>query len=106
MYHQQPPLTSHPLVQISEYNVKPEDQKGIKGLMNIVSKEITMRGFLYQSIAGPWAAKFKEDVTKGLKDGSIKAKLHVVEGIENGPEGFVGMLRGENFGKAVLKIGE
>ncbi|TLD22846.1 hypothetical protein PspLS_07139 [Pyricularia sp. CBS 133598] len=91
---------------ISEYNVKPEDQKGIKGLMNIVSKEITMRGFLYNSIAGAWAAQFKEDVTKGLKDGSIKAKLHVVDGIENGPEGFVGMLRGENFGKAVLKISE
>ncbi|TLS28628.1 hypothetical protein PpBr36_00610 [Pyricularia pennisetigena] len=85
---------------ISEYNVKPEDQKGIKGLMNIVSKEITMRGFLVNSLAGAWAAKFTEDVTKGLKDGSIKAKLHVVDGIDNGPEGFVGMLRGENFGKA------
>ncbi|KAI6356917.1 hypothetical protein MCOR25_007824 [Pyricularia grisea] len=91
---------------ISEYNVKPEDQKGIKGLMSIVSKEITMRGFLYNSIAPAWSAQFKEDVTKGLKDGSIKAKLHVVDGIENGPAGFVGMLRGENFGKAVLKIGE
>jgi len=31
--------------------------------------------------------------------------MHVTEGIEQGPEGFVGMLQGKNFGKAVLRIG-
>ncbi|MGG6496079.1 UNVERIFIED_CONTAM: hypothetical protein NY603_24495 [Bacteroidetes bacterium 56_B9] len=39
-----------------------------------------------------------------IHDGSFKVKLHVTEGIDNAPEGFVGMLEGKNFGKALLEV--
>jgi NADPH-dependent curcumin reductase CurA len=47
-----------------------------------------------------------ENISKWLHEGSIKAKMSVTEGIDNAPEGFVGMLQGKNFGKAVLKIAD
>lgn len=54
---------------------------------------------------GPKHAKeHQENVTRWLKDGSFKAKIHEWQGIENAAEAFVGMLKGENFGKAVLKV--
>ena len=52
--------------------------------------------------------RYKEEhvknVGKWLKDGSFKAKVHVTEGIENGPKGLVELFEGKNFGKSVLKI--
>lgn len=52
--------------------------------------------------------KYYEDHIKTLSpwivDGSVTAKLYITEGIDNAPEGFVGMLAGRNFGKALLQI--
>ena len=45
-------------------------------------------------------------LTSWLEDGTFKAQEDVTKGIENGPEGFVGMLQGKNFGKGVLKIAD
>ena len=52
-----------------------------------------------------WEERDK-NISKWLHDGSFKAKESVTDGIDNGPEGFVGMLQGKNFGKAVLKIAD
>lgn len=49
----------------------------------------------HQKVMGQWIA-----------DGSFKAKLSLTEGIDNAGEGFVGMLDGNSFGKAVLVIDE
>lgn len=46
---------------------------------------------------------WKEDVLT-RRQGSFKALQSITKGIDNGPEGFIGMLRGDNFGKAVLEI--
>ena len=65
-----------------------------------------MQGFLVsQPEFGPaYHAEHQETVQRWLADGSFRARLHVTEGIDRAAEGFVGMLRGDNFGKAVLKI--
>ncbi|KAF9872284.1 zinc-binding dehydrogenase [Colletotrichum karsti] len=91
---------------IGDYNTPAEEQTGIKGLMQLVSKQITMQGFLVGNPNfGP--AHFKdhqESLQNWLSDGSVKAKLSVTEGIDNAAEGLIGMLVGKNFGKAVLKV--
>lgn len=75
-------------------------------MMHMVAKQITMQGFIVFSPGfGPaYAKEHQEKLQEWLGDGSVKAKLHVTDGIEKGPEAFVGMLQGENFGKAVLRI--
>jgi NADPH-dependent curcumin reductase CurA len=93
---------------ISEYNKPAEERYGIKNLFHVVVKRLTFRGFIV-SDPNMGVAHIKardENVSKWLHEGSLKAKLSVTEGIENGPEGFVGMLQGKNFGKAVMKIAD
>jgi len=92
---------------IAEYNAKDESEKyGHKNLMMIVGKQITMRGFLVfgDPSCGPKHMEaHQKNVKQWLKDGSFTAKLHEWD-ISEGDKGFVGMLKGENFGKAVLKM--
>ena len=65
-----------------------------------------MQGFLVSQpeFGGAYDAEHQETVQKWLADGSFRAKLHVTEGMDKAAEGFVDMLKGNNFGKAVLKI--
>jgi NADPH-dependent curcumin reductase CurA len=39
-----------------------------------------------------------------LRDGRIKYREDVVQGLENAPEAFFGLLQGRNFGKLVVKL--
>jgi NADPH-dependent curcumin reductase CurA len=93
---------------IAGYNLAPEQQYGIKNMFKFVTKRLTMRGFI-QSDAnmGPvYAKEHMEKLSQWLHDGTFKAKLDITEGIDHAAEGFVGMLEGKNFGKAVLKIAD
>ncbi|EFQ32060.1 zinc-binding dehydrogenase [Colletotrichum graminicola] len=91
---------------ISEYNTPADQQKGIKGLTQLIAKQITLQGFLVGTPKfGPaYFMEHQQNLQKWLSEGSVKAKLAVTEGIDNAPDGFIGMLTGKNFGKAVLKI--
>jgi NADPH-dependent curcumin reductase CurA len=75
--------------------------------MQVVAKRITMTGFMVgDANMTKHAQDHRQNVSKWLNDGSFKAKIHETVGMEKAPDGFVGMLRGENFGKAVLKVKE
>lgn len=93
---------------ISEYSKPAGERYGIKNLMYIVSKRITFRGFIVgdKDFGPKYFVERGEKVGKWLSEGSMKAKLSIVDGIDNGPEGLVGMLEGKNFGKTVLKIAD
>lgn len=94
-------------IKISQYNIKDASERyGVKNLQYIVTKKLLMQGFIVSDPAfGPaYAQEHQEKVQAWIADGSFKAKLHVTEGIDNAAEGFLGLLKGENFGKAVLKI--
>lgn len=74
--------------------------------MLLIGREITMEGFLVDrpEFGHKYFQEHQEKMQLWLHEGSVKAKVHVTEGIDNAAEGFVGMLAGENFGKAVLKL--
>ena len=93
---------------ISQYNSKPEDLYPIRNLMNIITKRLTMRGFIVgdQNMGPKHAKEHQEKLQKWLAEGTFKAKLSVTEGIDNAADGFLGMLEGRNFGKAVLQIAD
>ncbi|KAJ2974811.1 hypothetical protein NQ176_g5859 [Zarea fungicola] len=91
---------------ISVYNTDPSERPGIRNLSQAVGKRVHMEGFLViDPEYGP--AYFQEHLTKlsaWLADGTFKSKLHYTEGIDKAAEGFVDMLQGNNFGKAILRI--
>ncbi|KAF7557170.1 hypothetical protein G7Z17_g957 [Cylindrodendrum hubeiense] len=91
---------------IDIYNTPYAQQKGTKNLTQLIAKQITMQGFLVGNPKfGPaYYKEHQENMQKWLVEGSVKAKLHVTEGIDNAAEGFVDLLVGRNFGKAILKI--
>ncbi|KAI5306703.1 hypothetical protein KEM55_008520 [Ascosphaera atra] len=91
---------------ISQYNLKPEESYGIRNLMLVVGKRIKMQGFIVmdQDMGPKHAKEHHETVSRWLKEGSFKPKLSQTDGIENAAEGLVGIFKGANFGKAVLKL--
>ncbi|PGH00639.1 hypothetical protein AJ79_08155 [Helicocarpus griseus UAMH5409] len=91
---------------ISQYNLKPQDMYGVKNMFLVVSKRITIRGFIVgdKGMGDKWAKAHTENVSKWIKDGSFKPVIAETVGIENSANGLVGIFRGENFGKAVLKF--
>ncbi|KAB8754781.1 hypothetical protein FH972_026569 [Carpinus fangiana] len=93
---------------VSQYNLKPEESYGIKNLMQVVGKRLKMQGFIVgDANMGPvYAKEHMQNVSKWIADGTFKAQVSVTDGIDNAAEGFIGMLSGKNFGKAVLKISD
>jgi NADPH-dependent curcumin reductase CurA len=93
---------------ISQYNSAPADLYPIRNLMQVVAKRLTMRGFIVSDAnMGPKHYKdHQEKLQKWLSEGTFKATVSVTEGIDNGPQGFLGMLEGKNFGKTVLQIAD
>lgn len=94
---------------ISQYNVKsPVEKFGLKNINNVVGKRLKMRGFIVTDPdMGPkYAVDHKKNVSRWIHEGSFKAQQSITKGIDNAAEGFLGMLKGENFGKAILTIRE
>ncbi|KAF2401775.1 NAD(P)-binding protein [Trichodelitschia bisporula] len=93
---------------ISQYNLPPSEQYPIRNIAQVIGKRLKIQGFIVgDADMGPkYTAEHQEKVQKWIADGSFKAKLSVTEGIDNAAEGFVGMLQGKNFGKAVLQIAD
>jgi NADPH-dependent curcumin reductase CurA len=78
------------------------------GMTNIVTKRLTMRGFIVndKNMGPVYAEEHAKNVSKYIKDGSFKVKLSITDGIDNAAEGFIGMLQGKNFGKALVRIAD
>lgn len=79
---------------------------GLKGMFNLVVKRLSMRGFIVSDPKfGPaYQERFDEAVAGWIANGQVKPHNHITEGIDLAAEGFAGMLKGENKGKAVLKL--
>ena len=48
--------------------------------------------------------EFRRDVSQWLRDGRVKYKEDVAEGIASAPRAFMGMLKGENRGKQLVRV--
>ena len=69
----------------------------------ILTKRLTLRGFIVWDFAS-MQDDFLRDVGGWLRAGRVKAREDVVEGLDNAPAAFAGMLKGANFGKLVVKV--
>lgn len=91
---------------VSQYNLAPKEHYPIRDMMSFVAKRLKMQGFIVNDPnMGPlYAKEHQEKLQQWIHEGKFKVKMSTTKGIENAPAGFVGMLNGENFGKAVLEI--
>lgn len=90
--------------QISEYNQVPP-QGGPRSLTFLIVRRVRMEGFL----VGDFAHLFEPALarlTKWLREGRLRYREDVVEGLEQAPRAFIGLLNGENRGKLLVKVAE
>jgi NADPH-dependent curcumin reductase len=91
---------------ISQYNATSLPESGLKvaQLMRaVLTKRLNMRGFIVSDFAA-LEPDFRRDMSAWVRDGKIKHREHVIDGLENAPRGLIGLLRGENFGKTVVRL--
>ena len=92
---------------ISQYNAEglPEGPDRIPLLMrSVLSKRLKIQGFIIFSDYGHRFGEFLQEMTAWVQGGQIKYREDVVDGLENAPEAFIGLLQGRNFGKLVVRV--
>ncbi len=88
---------------ISMYNAT-EPVAGPPNLAYIIGKRLTVRGFIVMDHFDKMQ-QFFADMGKWIARGDIKWKETIVEGIETAPRALIGLFKGENFGKMIVKVG-
>ena len=88
--------------QIAQYNAeKPET--GPRQLWRLVVKQARAEGFLVFQFAARYAEGLQE-LAGWRREGKLKYREQFVDGIENAPRAFIGMLQGENTGKQLVRV--
>ena len=90
--------------QIAEYNQVPP-QGGPCSVTFMISRRVRMEGFLVGDFAHMYEPAL-ERLTRWLAEGRLRYREDVVEGLEQAPRAFIGLLRGENRGKLLVKVAE
>lgn len=86
---------------ISSYNTEIPKVPALQTIF--VFKQLKMEGFLVWRYADRWMEGITQ-VGKWIEEGKIKYHETTTEGFENTPQAFIEMLRGKNFGKAIVKV--
>ncbi len=88
---------------VSQYD-QAAPQSGPRGVPGIiVTKRLTLKGFIVMDFDDQKEIA-EQELKQWLKDGKIIAAEDILEGIENTPEGLIGLLNGDNKGKRLIKI--
>jgi NADPH-dependent curcumin reductase CurA len=70
----------------------------------LLTKRITMQGFIIFDDYGDRYGEFLAQMRIWLKEGKVKFREDIVDGLENAPQAFIGLLEGKNFGKLVIRV--
>jgi NADPH-dependent curcumin reductase len=87
---------------ISQYNAS-TPAMGPRLLGSFVGKRVNMRGFIVSDFVNRWGPAMRQ-MGEWVKIGKIRYREDVVQGLDKAPRAFIGMLRGENFGKMLVKM--
>jgi NADPH-dependent curcumin reductase CurA len=88
---------------ISRYN-DVEAAAGPRNMFMVVTKRLRIQGYIISDHYDRFP-EFLERAREWVRDGRLRYRETVVDGIENAPRAFLGLLRGENIGKMLVKVG-
>ena len=91
---------------IAQYNATelPAGPNKVPQLMRaVLTKRLTIRGFIVTDFAARHD-DFLRDTAEWVRTGKIRYREDIVDGLENAPRAMIGLLRGENFGKLLVKV--
>ena len=88
---------------VSQYD-QAAPQSGPRGVPGIiVTKRLSLKGFIVMDFESQ-KSKAEEELKQWIKDKKIIVAEDIIEGIENTPNGLIGLLNGENKGKRLIKV--
>ena len=70
----------------------------------ILVKRLNFRGFIVRDFAAMFP-DFIRDMPQWLREGKLKHREFITEGLESAPSAFMGLLKGANFGKQLVRVG-
>jgi NADPH-dependent curcumin reductase CurA len=85
---------------IAQYNSEPYPMKNIG---SVLINRIKMQGFIVSEHMERWPVALQE-LGQGVATGKIKYRETVAQGLENAPKAFIGLLKGANLGKQLVKL--
>ena len=88
--------------QVSQYNLA-EPELAPRNLSILTRSQAKMEGFLVFA----YESRYDEGLDRmagWIEDGELKYREDIVEGLENAPKTFIGMLNGENLSKTLIKL--
>lgn len=94
---------------VSQYNATapqpgPDRMGALMG--QLLVKRIKMQGFIIFDDYGHRYQEFAEAMTPWVENGDIRYREQIVDGLEQAPEAFIGLLEGKNFGKLVIQVNQ
>ena len=90
--------------QISQYNL-PEQDNGPRNLWQLLRHQATIEGFTVGRYANR-SDVARERLTRLVQQNKLRYKEDVIEGLEDAPSAFIGMMNGQNFGKLLIKVSD
>lgn len=90
--------------QIAHYN-DTEIEKGPRVLPYLLTRSVLLKGFIVSNYDDQ-AEEGVKQLAEWLREGKIKYKETIYEGLENAPNAFLGLFRGDNLGKMLVKIAD
>jgi len=72
-------------------------------MRDVLTKSLTIRGFIQREFHEHRPAFYK-DMAQWIAEGRVRYKEDIVQGLENAPEAFIGLLEGRNFGKLIVQV--
>jgi hypothetical protein len=73
-------------------------------MRTLLTKRIRMQGFIIFDDYGHRYPEFAKDMGQWLQQGKITFREDIVDGLENAPQAFIGLLEGKNFGKLIVRV--
>lgn len=93
---------------VSQYNAEglPQGEDRLMLLTNtILKKRLRVQGFIIFDDYGHRYPEFATQMSEWFSADKIKFREQIVQGLENAPESFKGLLEGKNFGKLAIQVG-
>jgi NADPH-dependent curcumin reductase CurA len=88
---------------ISRYN-DAAPSPGPRNMFMVVTKRLRMQGYIITDHFDRFG-EFAREAAEWVRDGRLRYRETIVDGIENAPRAFLGLFHGENIGKMLVKVG-
>ena len=93
----------------ANYNVSglPQGPDRSQALLRaVLDNSLTLRGFIQNEFTSTMFGDFLRDMGAWVRDGKVKYREDISDGLDRAPEAFIGMLEGKNFGKTLVRVAD